>query len=171
MIEMDEMPPKSSPSYGPPTPTHLWSTWSNYALYGTTYYFSPSWKHKNGIQECQSPPELSRYAVFAGLGMGWGFVLGSMLGGKATGLQFLAENAHKLPVTVQGWYFYHKAKNYRVIWGGLKEGLKTSIKFGSILSLFSISEICIDSVRQKEEAVNSVIAGMITGTTFSLISS
>ena len=35
-------------------------------------------------------------------------------------LRFLAENVHRPPTTVQGWYFYNKTKNYKVILGGLK---------------------------------------------------
>ena len=43
-----------------------------------------------------------------------------MRGGRDASLRFLAENAHRPPRTVEGWYFYKKTKNYRVMWGGLK---------------------------------------------------
>src|SRR5690348_16164592 len=49
----------------------------------------------------------------------FGFLTGSYTGGQRSSLQYLAENAHRLPRTVQGWYFYHKRKNYRVMLGGI----------------------------------------------------
>lgn len=49
-----------------------------------------------------------------------GTAIGIMRGGREASLRFLAENAHRPPTTVQGWYFYKKTKNYRVMWGGLK---------------------------------------------------
>lgn len=51
-----------------------------------------------------------------------GAALGITRGGRNAGLRFLAENAHNPPTTVQGWYFYNKTKNYKVILGGLKAG-------------------------------------------------
>lgn len=49
-----------------------------------------------------------------------GTAIGIMRGGRAASLRFLAENAHRPPTTVQGWYFYKKTKNYRVMLGALK---------------------------------------------------
>ncbi|KAG9101024.1 hypothetical protein FRC06_003451 [Ceratobasidium sp. 370] len=51
-----------------------------------------------------------------------GVVLGIARGARQASLRFLAENAHRRPTTVQGWYFYKKTKNYRVMWGALKGG-------------------------------------------------
>ena len=49
-----------------------------------------------------------------------GSAIGLVRGGRMASLQFLAENVHRPPTTVQGWYFYNKTKNYKVILGGLK---------------------------------------------------
>ena len=49
-----------------------------------------------------------------------GSVIGLVRGGRTASLRFLAENVHRAPTTVQGWYFYNKTKNYKVILGGLK---------------------------------------------------
>ncbi|KAF9485395.1 hypothetical protein BDN70DRAFT_771148, partial [Pholiota conissans] len=49
-----------------------------------------------------------------------GSAIGIMRGGRTASLQFLAENAHRPPTTVQGWYFYKKTKNYKVMLGALK---------------------------------------------------
>ncbi|KAF9534390.1 hypothetical protein CPB83DRAFT_889376 [Crepidotus variabilis] len=69
---------------------------------------------------------------------GSAFILGSaigiMRGGREASLRFLAENAHRPPTTVQGWYFYKKTKNYRVMWGGLKGAGREASKL-SVLAL------------------------------------
>lgn len=66
----------------------------------------------------------------------FGFVSGLLSGAKKSSLQFLAENAHRQPTTLQGWYFYNKTKNYRVALGGAKTGLLTAAKLGAWTSGF-----------------------------------
>lgn len=56
-----------------------------------------------------------------------GMALGVFRGGRMASLRFLAENAHRAPKTVKGWYFYNKTKNYRMMFGGLKEGGKDAV--------------------------------------------
>ena len=56
-----------------------------------------------------------------------GMALGVYRGGRMASLRFLAENAHRAPKTVKGWYFYSKTKNYRMMYGGLKEGAKDAV--------------------------------------------
>jgi len=56
-----------------------------------------------------------------------GLALGAYRGGRMASLRFLAENAHRAPKTVKGWYFYNKTKNYRMMYGGLKEGAKDAV--------------------------------------------
>ncbi|BGP36971.1 hypothetical protein JCM10449v2_000875 [Rhodotorula kratochvilovae] len=69
----------------------------------------------------------------------FGFTSGLVSSSKLASKQFLAENAHRLPTTVQGWYFYQKTKNYRVLWSGIKGGLRTGARLalwtGAFLSL------------------------------------
>jgi len=67
----------------------------------------------------QIPP---RYYLLPGSAIIVGTVIGLMRGSRRASLQFLAENVHRPPRTVQGWYFYNKTKNYKVMLGGLKEG-------------------------------------------------
>lgn len=66
----------------------------------------------------------------------FGFVSGLLSGAKKSSLQFLAENAHRQPTTLQGWYFYNKTKNYRVALGGAKTGLFTAARLGAWTSGF-----------------------------------
>ncbi|KLO11259.1 hypothetical protein SCHPADRAFT_792456, partial [Schizopora paradoxa] len=73
-----------------------------------------------------------RYLVLPATAGLLGLSLGMMRGGRHASLQYLAENAHRQPRTVEGWYFYKKTKNYRVMWGALKEGGRESIRLGAI---------------------------------------
>ncbi|TCD70835.1 hypothetical protein EIP91_001525 [Steccherinum ochraceum] len=63
-------------------------------------------------------------AVFAGT------TIGLVRGSREASLRFLAENAHRPPTTVKGWYFYNKTKNYRVILGALKHASTDAFKLG-----------------------------------------
>ncbi|KZT62950.1 hypothetical protein CALCODRAFT_489493 [Calocera cornea HHB12733] len=70
-------------------------------------------------------------AVPAGL-TALGVMLGLLRGSRMAGLQFAAENAHRAPKTMDGWYFYQKTKNYRVILGGLKAGALRGLQLGGV---------------------------------------
>jgi hypothetical protein len=59
-----------------------------------------------------------------------GTVIGLVRGSRAAGLRFLAENAHRPPTTVRGWYFYKKTKNYKMMLGGLSKAGTDAAKLG-----------------------------------------
>jgi len=59
-----------------------------------------------------------------------GTAIGLVRGSRAAGLRFLAENAHRPPTTVQGWYFYNKTKNYKRMLGGLRRAGSDAAKLG-----------------------------------------
>ena len=61
----------------------------------------------------------------------FGFISGLLSASQKSSLQFLAENAHRQPTTMQGWYFYNKTKNYRVALAGFRGGLQTAFRLGS----------------------------------------
>ncbi|KAG5646427.1 hypothetical protein DXG03_003477 [Asterophora parasitica] len=61
-----------------------------------------------------------------------GSAIGIVRGSGRASLRFLAENAHRPPTTVQGWYFYNKTKNYKVLWGGLKGAGVEAGKLGAV---------------------------------------
>lgn len=71
---------------------------------------------------------------------GLGLVSGVLTAGKRAGLVFMAENAHRLPDTVQGWYFYSKTKNYKVMLGAAKGGLKQGVRLGIWTTGFCLAE-------------------------------
>lgn len=62
----------------------------------------------------------------------FGFCIGTYRGGRLASRKFLAENTHRRPTTVQGWYFYNKTKNYKVIKSSLIQGLKDCFKINSL---------------------------------------
>jgi hypothetical protein len=114
--------------------------------------------------------EKPRVILMTTIGSLWGFGIGAFLGGRQSGLQYLAENAHKLPTTVQGWYFYHKTKNYKMMLGGMKKGMRYAGKTGGLCLLYGSLEAALDGVRQEPDVLNSVAAGVMTGTIFSTLS-
>ncbi|KDQ20691.1 hypothetical protein BOTBODRAFT_26709 [Botryobasidium botryosum FD-172 SS1] len=74
-----------------------------------------------------------------------GLCLGMLRGSRKASLRFLAENAHKRPTTIQGWYFYNKTKNYKVFLGGLKQGGIEALKLGTLgLGWVGIQEGCTE---------------------------
>lgn len=71
-----------------------------------------------------------RFYLLPGGAMCVGTAIGLVRGSRAAGLRFLAENAHRPPTTVQGWYFYNKTKNYRMMLGGLRKAGTDAAKLG-----------------------------------------
>ncbi|PWN28292.1 hypothetical protein BDZ90DRAFT_231286 [Jaminaea rosea] len=65
-----------------------------------------------------------------------GFFSGLITQSNRAGLVFMAENAHRRPDTVQGWYFYNKTKNYRVLLAGLKGGFALGTRLAAWTTLF-----------------------------------
>ena len=95
------------------------------------------------------------------------FFLGALNGGKKTSYQFLAENAHRLPRTHQGWYFYHKTKNYRVMQGGIQAGFKYAGKTLLWTTLFAGTEAVLDGVRGQVDFLNTTVSACATALGFS----
>ena len=92
-------------------------------------------------------PFLIRLPLVLGVSSFCGFFLGAAHGGSSAGLRFRAENTHRLPTTQVGWYLYHKSKNYHVMLGGIKEGLKMGSKLGFWAGGFFVMEEAVDRLR------------------------
>jgi len=115
-----------------------------------------------------------RYLVVPGTAGLVGLSLGLMRGGRHASLQYLAENAHRQPRTVEGWYFYKKTKNYRVMWGALKEGGRESARLGAIGFVWAGLEDGLErlAARTKVETLEKakeVGAGVGTGLVFGAV--
>ncbi|KAJ7283854.1 hypothetical protein C8J57DRAFT_956575, partial [Mycena rebaudengoi] len=83
------------------------------------------------------PPRM--YTVPLGA-MVLGGVIGVNRGARLASMRFLAENAHRMPTTQQGWYYYHKTKNYRVMLGGLRGAARDS----GYLGLVTVGWVCAE---------------------------
>ena len=80
----------------------------------------------NELGEPRSPNAIyltipPRLYILPGAAVIVGTVIGLKRGSRRASMQFLAENVHRPPTTLQGWYFYNKTKNYKVILGGLQQ--------------------------------------------------
>jgi hypothetical protein len=91
------------------------------------------------------------------------------------GLRFRAENSHRLPHDTTGWYLYHKSKNYHIMFGGVKEGIKMAAKLGFWVGAFFAIEEAVDQWgnrwewrRGKRDALSTTIAGLSVAGVFSI---
>jgi len=96
-----------------------------------------------------------------------GGALGATLGGHKAAMIFRAENAHRRPATAKGWYFYHKTKNYRTLYGGVVQGVRTALRMGVWVTAFVVLEDAVDRMRGKVDALASVAAGLSVAGAFS----
>jgi len=97
-----------------------------------------------------------------------GGALGLSHGAQQAGLRFRAENAHRLPTSQAGWYFYHKSKNYNMALGGVKEGLKMGARISFWTAGFFAIEELFDRYRRTKDFVNTVMASLVVSGSFSL---
>ncbi len=98
-----------------------------------------------------------------------GMFLGLSHGSQTAGLRFRAENSHRFPNSSTGWYLYHKSKNYHMMLGGVKEGLKLGSKVAFWAGGFFVVEEAVDRVRGgKRDFVSTVVAGLGVAGGFSL---
>ncbi|WWC61680.1 uncharacterized protein I303_104265 [Kwoniella dejecticola CBS 10117] len=77
-----------------------------------------------------------------------GLSIGLARGGNRSRLRFLAENAHRQPKTIQGWYFYTKTRNYRVFFGAAKTGSKFALGLGGATALYVLLDESIGFIRE-----------------------
>ncbi|KAL7271435.1 hypothetical protein RUND412_005804 [Rhizina undulata] len=89
-----------------------------------------------------------------------GFTFGTISGSTKSALQFRAENSHRLPTTQKDWYFYHKAKNYRVAHGGIKQGLRSAGGLAVWVSAFVVLEDAVDRLRGRVDALGTVVSAL-----------
>ena len=96
-----------------------------------------------------------------------GTTIGAFRGARNASLRFLAENAHRPPKTLQGWYFYKKTKNYRMMLGGLQEAGKDSGKLGLTALGWVGAEDAL--TRAGWGDVSEIGAGLFTAGTFAVV--
>ena len=89
-----------------------------------------------------------------------GLSLGLSHGSKTAGLRFRAENSHRFPTTPTGWYLYHKSKNYHMMLGGIKEGMKMGTKVAFWGGSFFLIEEAVDYTRKTKDFLSTIVAGL-----------
>jgi hypothetical protein len=96
-----------------------------------------------------------------------GAVIGMFRGGRRESLRYLAENAHRAPTTLQGWYFYKKTKNYRVMLGGLRGAGVDGMRLG----LTAVAWVGLEEGMKRSglDEVREMGAGLGTGGLFAAI--
>lgn len=108
-----------------------------------------------------------RFYQLPGVALLVGTTIGLVRGSRQAGLRFLAENAHRAPKTLQGWYFYRKTKNYRMMLGGLQEAGRHATRLG----LTAIGWVSAEEAlaRAGLDDIREVGAGLFTAGTFSVV--
>src|ERR1700737_1902173 len=87
-----------------------------------------------------SRPAPDRLAMYLTNSFAIFWVIGFLRTRRLAAHQFLAENSHRLPTSDAGWYLYHRAKNYQVVWRGAKGGLKYGLAGGACGFLYGFVE-------------------------------
>lgn len=83
-----------------------------------------------------TPIVQSRYFILPVSAAAVGTIIGAVRGSRMAALRFLAENAHRPPTTIRGWYLYNKTKNYRRMAAGLKHGGADALRLGVATSVW-----------------------------------
>ncbi|KAK4097425.1 hypothetical protein N658DRAFT_433993 [Parathielavia hyrcaniae] len=115
-----------------------------------------------------SLPAPLRIPMAAALSFFAGFTVGTAQGGKAAGLRFRAEHAHKMPTSSTGWYLYHKSKNYHMAYGGILEGFKMGLRVSFWTTAWFAIEQMFDSYRGTADLLNTVTSSVTVAGGFSL---
>ncbi|KAF9920379.1 hypothetical protein FBU30_009817 [Linnemannia zychae] len=153
---------------------HVSSTWplSPHYYYNTTVAPSSTTYDlsKNPLLNRIGLEPMKRIFLITASASFWGLILGGIMGSRHSGMQYLAENAHRLPKNMEGWYFYHKRKNYRMALGGIQKGVVYAAKTGAIVGLFEVLEASADFYRGGADVFNSMMAGLASGGLFAAIS-
>lgn len=93
--------------------------------------------------------------VTAMVGAGQGLFQGI----KTSSLRYLTENAHRLPRTVGGWYFYHKKKNYIMLRAGIGQGARLAVKYSLGAAGLLSAEAALDWARGTTDFLNTAVVG------------
>lgn len=131
---------------------------------------SPTGYHPQTVPLCENRLSIPFFIRFSAATAGaflTGAALGISHGGRTAGMRFRAENSHRFPTTSAGWYLYHKSKNYHMMLGGIKEGLKMGSKIGFWAGGFFIVEEAVDEWRGTKDFLSTVVAGMTIAAGFS----
>lgn len=111
----------------------------------------------------------SRIIFGTGLAAICGLTFGTARGAQISSLRFLAENAHRLPRTKGGWYFFHKRKNYVLLRDGINQGIVLAAKYGAAAYAFFSLEAIIDRSRGRKDFVSTTLSASSVGAAVAFI--
>lgn len=116
-----------------------------------------SLSNQGDFQRMFLPPQirLPLLGVLSGMA---GCLQGLTSGYKQGSLQFFAENAHRLPNSKNGWFFYHRQKSYYCFQKAFKASLRRGFKISAgVTSIFAV-EAYLDYVRGMCDFANTFMA-------------
>lgn len=127
---------------------------------------------REALEELQDASFEERFGLpvparLALLGMGAGIVgaFGGMVHGwSQASLKYLASNAHRLPKSYNGWFFYHKRKSYYCATSAMATAFTTGLKLGAfVIGVFG-TEAALDWARNgQKDAADTAMAVCLTG--------
>lgn len=121
------------------------------------------WYAKNINQRFGLPADARLLLIAGGVSI-WSGCFGFYTGLKSASLQYLAENAHRLPTKKGGWYFYHKRKNHVCYMRGMESAFKNVARTNLLVvgGLFG-TEALLDRARGQIDFFNTTMAAMAAG--------
>ncbi|KAG1863306.1 hypothetical protein C8R48DRAFT_707890 [Suillus tomentosus] len=126
--------------------------------------------HEDGIKRYDVTPILeSRYFILPASAALVGVFIGAVRGSRLASLRFLAENAHRPPKTIRGWYLYNKTKNYKRMAAGLLSGGKEGVKLGVTALVWVGMEDGLGRCGAGFDDLKEVGAGVGTAGAFSIV--
>ncbi|GMM32206.1 hypothetical protein DAMA08_049510 [Martiniozyma asiatica (nom. inval.)] len=119
--------------------------------------------HAISYEERLSLPAPARIALFSLAASSMGAFGGMVHGWSQASLKYLAANAHRLPTSYNGWFFYHKRKTYYCTKNAMSLAFSTGARLGFwIGGIFSL-EAGLDWIRGRKDFVNTTMACVLPG--------
>ncbi|KAG2339907.1 hypothetical protein BDR05DRAFT_938537 [Suillus weaverae] len=126
--------------------------------------------YDDGTERYDVTPILkSRYFILPASAALVGVFIGAVRGSRLASLRFLAENAHRPPKTIRGWYLYNKTKNYKRMAAGLLSGGKDGVKLGVTALVWVGIEDGLGRCGTPFDDLKEVGAGVGTAGVFSVV--
>jgi hypothetical protein len=123
-------------------------------------------------QDRLSLPTPFRILLVTFLNASFAFTTGFTDGSRRAGLQFLAENSHRMPKSEKAWFIYHRYKSNYQIANGLQAGLTRMGRWSLWPAVFLGTESMLDDFRGGDslDLGSTVVAGVMTGGIYSIFS-
>ncbi|ANB13097.1 hypothetical protein AWJ20_1376 [Sugiyamaella lignohabitans] len=121
----------------------------------------------NRSQRLGISPELRIVGATAISGL-YGLLTGFYNGYNQSSLQYLAENAHRLPRTKGAWYFYYKRKNYVVLKASMIQSVRSGVKFGTAAMMYFGIEAYLDHVRHTIDFISTIASSGTVGVAYGI---